>query len=75
MSDRKLKGDHFVIHPKIPWIAKLFTNGPDTHIWLANTPPAGFLRMEGPMVEPSDTVIRVDLLTGGESGPAKPVSE
>jgi hypothetical protein len=74
MSDRAPRGDHFVIRPKIPRIVKLFINVPDTSIWLVNPTPAGFLRMEGPLLEPSDPVIRVDLLSGGESGPAKPVS-
>ena len=75
MADRSPKGDRFVIHPKIPRIAQLFITVPDTYIWLVNPPPAGFLRMEGPLLEPSDPIIRVDLLTGGESGPAKPISQ
>lgn len=75
MADRHLKGDRFVIHPKIPRIVKLFIAAPDTHIWLTTPAPSGFLRMEGPLVEPSDPVIRIDLLSGGESGPAKPLSE
>src|SRR5207249_6173278 len=43
MADRSLKGDRFVIHPRIPAIAKIFLKVPDTHIWLTK-PPAGFLR-------------------------------
>jgi hypothetical protein len=73
MSDRLLKGDRFVVHPEIPLIAKLFVHVPDTRIWLTNPPPAGFLRLEGPMAEPSDRLVRVDLVSGIESGPAKPV--
>jgi hypothetical protein len=73
MSSRVLRGDRFVIHPKIPWIAELFVDVPDTHIWLTNPTPASFLRWEGPIVEPKDPIIRVDLLPGGQSGPAKPV--
>jgi hypothetical protein len=71
MSDRSLEGDHFVIHPKIPLIAELFVHVPDTHIWLTR-PPAGFLRWEGPVAEPGDPIIRVDLVPGAKSGPAKP---
>jgi hypothetical protein len=74
MSGRLLKGDRFVIHPDIPVIAKLFVHVPDTHIWLTN-PPAGFLRWEGPIVLPSDPIIRVDLVPGAKSGPAEPVQE
>lgn len=73
MAGRALRADRFVIHPKLPWFAELFVDVPDTHIWLTNPTPAGFLRWEGPLAEPSDPVIRVDLLPGGESGPATPV--
>jgi hypothetical protein len=73
MSDRVLRGDRFVIHPEIPWFAKLFVEVPDIHIWLTSPAPAGFLRSEGPLAEPSDPIVRVDLLPGGQSGPAKPI--
>jgi hypothetical protein len=73
MSGRLLKGDRFVIHPEIPPIAKLFVHVRDTQIWLTNPPPAGFLRWEGPIAEPSDPLIRVDLVSGVGSGPAKAV--
>jgi len=72
MSNRSFRGDRFVIHPKIPAIAELFVHVPDTHIWLTE-PPAGFLRWEGPVAEPNDPIIRVDLVPGEESSPAKPV--
>jgi hypothetical protein len=73
MSGRVIRGDHFVIHPKIPWFAEPFVDVPDTHIWLTNPTPAAFLRWEGPLAEPGDQAIRVDLLPGGPSGPAAPV--
>ena len=73
MAGRRLKGDHFVVHPELPAIAKLFVRVPDTQIWLTNPAPAGFLRWEGPVAEPSDPIVRVDLLSGDESGPAQPV--
>ena len=72
MSDRLLQGDRFIVHPKIPAVAKVFVNVPDTQIWLTKF-PAGFLRWEGPVAEPSDPIIRVDLVPGEVSGPAKPV--
>lgn len=59
-----------MIQPEIPAIAKLFVKIPDTQVWLT-PPPSGFLRWEGPLVEPSDPLVRVDLASGGESGPAK----
>jgi hypothetical protein len=71
MSGRWLRGDRFIIHPEIPFIAKLFVNVPDTKIWLTNPAPAGFLRWEGPIVLPTDPLIRVDLLSGSSSGPAQ----
>jgi hypothetical protein len=73
MSGRHLKGDHFVIHPEIPAVVKLFVRVPDTQIWLANPAPPGFLRWEGPIAEPNDPIVRVDLVSGEESGPARPV--
>jgi hypothetical protein len=73
MSGRLLRGDRFVIHPEIPFIASLFVNVPDTKIWLTNPAPAGFLRWEGPIVLPDDPLIRVDLLSGARSGPAQPI--
>lgn len=72
MAGRLLKGDRFIIHPEIPLIAKLFVSVPDTKIWLTNPAPAGFLRWEGPVVLSSDPLIRVDLVSGGKSGPAQP---
>ncbi len=72
MSGRSLKGDRFIIHPEIPFIAKFFVDVPDTKIWLTNPPPAGFLRWEGPIVLPEDPMIRVDLLSGTKSGAAEP---
>ena len=74
MSGRTLRGEHFVIHPEIPMIAKLFIKISDTHIWLT-PPPSGFLRWEGPLAEPSDRIVRVDLTSGGESGLAKPAEK
>ena len=73
MSGRAIAADHFVVHPKIPAVAKLFVKVPDAHIWLT-TPPAGFLRYEGALAEPSDATIRIDLLPGGPSEAATPVA-
>lgn len=73
MADRTLRADRFIIHPKLPWIADLFVDVPDVHIWLS-PPPVGFVRWEGPPGEPGDAVVRVDVLPGGSSGPATRVS-
>ena len=73
MSGRFLRGDNFLIHPEIPIIAKLFIKVPDTHIWLTNPKPAGFLRWEGPIVFPNDPMIRVDLVSDHLGGPTEPV--
>ena len=73
MSGRSVKGDHFVVHPEVPAIAKLFVHVPDTQIWLTNPAPPGFLRWEGPVAEPNDPIVRVDLVSGEESGSAQPV--
>lgn len=74
MADRLLKGDRFVIHPKIGVIAELFVQVPDTLIWLTKS-PTEFLRWEGAAAEPDDPINRIDLLPGAESGAAKPVEK
>src|SRR5213079_2092403 len=71
MSGRSLKGDRFIVHPEIFFLAKLFVDVPDTNIWLTNPAPAGFLRWEGPTVLPNDPLIRVDLLSGMKSESAQ----
>jgi hypothetical protein len=63
MSGRTIAGNRFLIHPKIPWIARAFVKAPDTRIWLT-TPPAVFLRSEQPLIEQDDPVVRIDLLPG-----------
>jgi hypothetical protein len=73
MGGRSLKGDQFTIHPEISVFAKLFVKVPDTKVWLTNPPPAGFLRWEGPIVLPTDPMIRVDLISGARKGPAESV--
>jgi hypothetical protein len=72
MSGRHVKGDHFVAHPDLPAVVKIFVHAPDTQIWLTNPAPPGFLRWEGPLGEPNDPIVRVDLLSGDGSGPAQP---
>ena len=72
MAGRVVDGDHFVIHAKIPWFAEPFVDVPDTHLWLTRPPAISFLRWEGPLAEPDDPMVRVDLLPGGRSGTATP---
>jgi hypothetical protein len=73
MSGRTIAADRYIVHPKIPAIAKLFVKVPDAQIWLT-TPPAGFLRWEGALAEPDDQIVRVDLLPGDPSEAARPVA-
>jgi len=73
MSGRAIAAERFVVHPQIPAIAKLFVKVPDANIWLT-TPPSGFLRYEGSLAEPSDALIRIDLLPGEPSEAATPVA-
>jgi hypothetical protein len=73
MASRTIRGERYIVHPKLPFIAELFVNVPDAQIWLTTPEPATFLRWEGPLAEPSDPITRVDLLPGGISGPAVPI--
>ncbi len=71
MSSRLLRGEHFMVRAQIPEILKRLLKISDTSIWL--TPlPSSFLRFEGPLAEPTEEVVRVDLTSGGESRPAVP---
>jgi len=65
MVNRSITAEHYVIHPRIPALAKWFVKAPDANIWLT-PPPAVFVRFQGALVEPSDPIIRID---GGESAP------
>ena len=65
MGERSISAEHYVIHPKIPAIAKWFVKAPDANVWLT-PPPAVFVRFQGALVEPSDPIVRID---GGESAP------
>jgi hypothetical protein len=65
MGDRSVAAEHYVIHPKIPAIAKWFVKAPDANVWLT-PPPAVFVRFQGALVEPSDPIVRID----GESAAA-----
>jgi hypothetical protein len=71
MGGREVTGDRFDIEPQIPGIVDIFVEVPTTRIWLTRPPPAEFLRFEGPVVEPDDPVVRIDLLPGPESGAAE----
>jgi hypothetical protein len=64
MANRVVEGDRYTIHPEVPAIAKLFVNAPDQHIWLLADDPPAFLRFEGPMVEPDDPIVHIDLIPG-----------
>jgi hypothetical protein len=72
MSGRTIVGERYVVHPKLPLIARWFVDVPDAQVWLT-TPPVTFLRWEGALAEPSDALARIDLLPGEPSGPATPV--
>lgn len=74
MGGRNVTGDRFIIHPDIPAIAQWFVNAPDTRIWLIHDEPHDFLRWEGPLSEPDDPIVRVDVLPGDPSAPAEPVA-
>ena len=69
MAGRTIEADRYTIHPEIPAIARLFVSAPDEHVWLIAHGPSAFLRFEGPMVEPGDPVIHIDLIPGVSAHP------
>lgn len=64
MAGRTIPADRYTVHPEIPAIAKLFVSAPDQHIWLFADAPAAFLRAQGPLAEPKDPVVTVNLIPG-----------
>ncbi len=67
MGGRRLGAERFVIHPEVPWIARLFVKAPDQYLWYYRPAPPAFLRADIPLAEPSDPTIRIELLPGAES--------
>jgi hypothetical protein len=74
MGGRTLGAERFVIHPEIPlaFIAKLFVKAPDQYLWFYRPSPPAFLRADIPLAEPSDPIIRIELLGGPQ--PSQPMS-
>jgi hypothetical protein len=66
---RMVRADHFVIHPKVPSVAKLFVNVPDSHLWFLRGPPPGFIRAE--LQAQSLGVVRVDSMPSGPPAAAR----
>jgi hypothetical protein len=64
MAGRTIPGDKYTIHVDIPGVARLFVDPPDIHIWLVSGEPPAFLRFEGPLCEPKDPVVHIDLIPG-----------
>jgi hypothetical protein len=67
MAGRKLPAERYVIHPEVPWIARLFVKAPDQYLWFYRPAPPMFLRADIPLAEPSDPMIRIELIPGRES--------
>ena len=72
MAGRTIAADRYTIHPDIPAIAKLFVSAPDQHVWLFAAPPAAFLKYEGPLLEPKDPPIRVEVVPSHVANAARP---
>jgi hypothetical protein len=74
MGARTLAAERFVIHPQIPlaFIAKLFVKAPDQYLWFYRPAPPAFLRADIPLAEPSDPILRIELIGGPR--PSEPQS-
>jgi len=71
MGGRTIKTDRYTLHAELGALKRVFVNPPDQHIWLTRSSPAAFLRFEGPMVEPKDSIIRIDTVVSGTAGHAQ----
>ncbi|MFL5380795.1 MAG: hypothetical protein ACJ787_22995, partial [Myxococcales bacterium] len=71
MGGRTLAAERFVIHPQIPlaFIAKLFVKAPDQYLWFYRPAPPAFLRADIPLAEPSDPILRIELIGGPRPPP------
>src|SRR4051812_30890900 len=71
MGGRKLAAERFVVHPEIPlaFIAKLFVKAPDQYLWFYQPAPPAFLRADIPLAEPSDPIMRIELIGGPRPPP------
>ena len=67
MGNRRLPAERYVIHPEVPWIARLFVKAPDQYLWYYRPAPPAFLRADIPLAEPGDPIVRIELLPGTES--------
>jgi len=67
MGGRRLPAARYVIHPDVPWFARLFVKAPDQYLWYYRPDPPAFLRADIPVAEPGDPMIRIELLPGTES--------
>jgi hypothetical protein len=67
MGNRRIPAERYVIHPEVPWIARLFVKAPDQYLWYYRPSPPAFLRADIPVAEPGDPIIRIELLPGTES--------
>jgi len=74
MGGRTLGAERFVVHPQIPlaFIAKLFVKAPDQYLWFYRPSPPAFLRADIPLAEPSDPIIRIEVIAGPR--PSEPQS-
>jgi len=61
IAGRAIPADQYVVHAKLPALAKLFVKVPDAHIWLTE-PPVGFARYQGALAEPDDQIVRIDVM-------------
>jgi hypothetical protein len=62
---RKIDATRVTIHPKVPAIAELFVDAPDTTLWFSRATPPQLLRVETTIAEPSDPRIVINLFGSG----------
>jgi hypothetical protein len=74
MGGRTLAAERFVVHPQIPlaFIANLCVKAPDQYLWFYRPSPPAFLRADIPLAEPSDPIIRIEVIGGPR--PSEPQS-
>lgn len=58
---KPVQANRYLIRPDVPGVARLFVKVPDTSVWLLPSNPPALLAAEGPVMLPSDPIVRTEV--------------
>lgn len=62
VGGREVRARRFVIRAELPGVVRKIAGLKDYRLWLTESEPAGFVRLEGTLLEPRDPMIRIDVI-------------